>query len=302
MNTMDPFEVRMQFLSLLRKLNATQQSIQKVVSYALKYFSRCGEDLWDCIVEECQKGTVNHRINVLYFLDSLCEAAAVARVHALESSGGAGNMGGGGAGSAAGAGASKQYMSFYVDFVARDLEKIVEYVVPQGRQGLPNFTSTKQILESWRSKRVIDPQKVDDAMAILAARQSSLDDPSSSTSASVAVSASLSRNDIFKRIEEDRERHKRLRERRWVQPALPSAFPPFAAASATSDMGTSGADYAVSLTDEHNLALDIEFENEWDATSDWNEDDEEAAGEELELVRRGRGVGGAAGEEPMDLS
>ena len=26
-----------------------------MVGYALKYFSRCGEDLWECIVEECQK-------------------------------------------------------------------------------------------------------------------------------------------------------------------------------------------------------------------------------------------------------
>lgn len=74
---MDPFEVRMQFLTLLRRLNASvntflkisdrlwiirsssQQSIQKVVGYALKYFSRCGEDLWDCIVEECQKVVIS---------------------------------------------------------------------------------------------------------------------------------------------------------------------------------------------------------------------------------------------------
>jgi hypothetical protein len=35
--------------------NSSQQSIQKVVAFALKYFSRCGEDLWECIVEECQK-------------------------------------------------------------------------------------------------------------------------------------------------------------------------------------------------------------------------------------------------------
>ncbi len=72
MCSMDPFEVRMQFLSLIRKLNAlvllfshsiltqlaltsSQQSIQKVVGFALKFFSQCGEDLWDCIVEECQK-------------------------------------------------------------------------------------------------------------------------------------------------------------------------------------------------------------------------------------------------------
>ena len=38
--------------------SSSQQSIQKVVGYALKYFPRCGEDLWDCIVEECQKVSV----------------------------------------------------------------------------------------------------------------------------------------------------------------------------------------------------------------------------------------------------
>jgi hypothetical protein len=35
--------------------SSSQQSIQKVVAFALKYFSRCGEDLWECIIEECQK-------------------------------------------------------------------------------------------------------------------------------------------------------------------------------------------------------------------------------------------------------
>jgi hypothetical protein len=51
----DPFEARMQFLQLLRKLNASQLSIQKVVGYAIKYGSKCGEDLWECILEECAK-------------------------------------------------------------------------------------------------------------------------------------------------------------------------------------------------------------------------------------------------------
>ena len=35
--------------------------------------------------------------------------------------------------------------AFYVDYVARDLSQIVECVVPVGRQGLPNLTSTKQV-------------------------------------------------------------------------------------------------------------------------------------------------------------
>ena len=38
--------------------------------------------------------------------------------------------------------------SFYVDYVSRDLGKIVELVVPEGRQGLPNLLSTKQVLFS----------------------------------------------------------------------------------------------------------------------------------------------------------
>ncbi|KAF7966824.1 hypothetical protein HWV62_11542 [Athelia sp. TMB] len=266
---MDPFEVRMQFLTHLRKLNASQQSIQKVVGYALKYFSGCGEDLWDCIVEECQKGSINNRINIFYFLDSLCETCLLAKSHstALESDSG-------------------KNTSFYVDFMARDLRTIVECVVPEGRQGLPNLTSTKQILENWRIKRVIDPQKIDDIMATLNNRTTALDSSSSTHS------HSLSRSDVFKRIEEDRERHKRLRERRWVQPIVhnPSYLPPQLASF-------------MPLTDdgdgEEELTIDIEFENEWETTSDWNEDDDEAAREENDLCFAGTTDDAAA---PMDVS
>ncbi|KZT04837.1 uncharacterized protein LAESUDRAFT_657250 [Laetiporus sulphureus 93-53] len=273
---MDPFEVRLQFLSLLRKLNASQQSIQKVVGYALKYFSGCGEDLWDCIVEECQKGSINNRINILYLLDSLCESSLLAKSH----SGSTGQDG--------------SQNSFYLDYISRDLGKIVDYVVPEGRQGLPNLMSTKQILESWRTKRVLDPQKVDDVMATLDSRRTSLEqeqqthshahpDPSNRA-------APLPRAEVFKRIEEDRERHKRLRERRWVQPVAhnPQTLLPPPLAS------------FLPLEDEDQLTLDIEFENDWETTSDWNEDDDEAAIEENELCFPPTPAGDE--EQTMDLS
>ena len=35
---------------------------------------------------------------------------------------------------------------------------------------------------------------------------------------------------------------------------------------------------------QEELAMDIEFENEWETTSDWNEDDDEAIGEEAQLA------------------
>lgn len=271
---MDPFEVRIQFLSLLRKLNASQQSIQKIVGYALKFFSGCGEDLWDCLVEECQKGSINNRINILYLLDSLCEASLIAKSHsgALSHDG--------------------SQNSFYVDYVARDLSKVVESVVPEGRQGLPNLMSTKQILESWRSKRVIDPQKVDDVLACLDARQTSLEQAGDAPSARPATA--LPRAEVFKRIEEDRERHKRLRERRWVQPvshAVTTHLPPPLAAF----LPLAGEDHGGDSAGD--LPLDIEFENDWETTSDWNEDDDDAAMEENQLCFPSHD-----GEQAMDLS
>ena len=80
--------------------------------------------------ERIRQGTINNRINILYFLDSLCEASLLAKSHPDA----AGIL-------RSGPGTT----SFYVDYVARDLGKIVELVVPEGRQGLPNLLSTTQV-------------------------------------------------------------------------------------------------------------------------------------------------------------
>lgn len=74
------------------------------------------------------QGSINNRINIFYFLDSLCETCLLAKAHSIGSDSQPGNG-----------------TSFYVDFMARDLRAIVECVVPEGRHGLPNLTSTKQV-------------------------------------------------------------------------------------------------------------------------------------------------------------
>jgi len=145
-----------------------------------------------------------------------------------------------------------------------------------------NLSRLVQILENWRSKRYIDPQKVDETLLSLDGR------PMPSTSAENANKPSptlrhkhitLPLDEVHKRIEQDRERHKRLRERRWVQrishnnnsaapiPQL-ACFHPLTEA----------------IGDQEEIAMDIEFENEWETTSDWNEDDDEAIGEEAQLA------------------
>jgi CTD kinase subunit gamma len=150
--------------------------------------------------------------------------------------------------------------------------------------GIYHGKSCFQILENWRSKRVIEPQKVDEILSSLNHRKVVVDEYADRlTSTRLPPPAtSLAKPDIIKRIEEDRERHKRLRERRWVQPIshnLSASLPPQLMSFLPIGDDDDG---------EGQLAIDIEFENEWETTSDWNEDDDEAAAEENELCFPGK--------------
>ena len=68
-------------------------------------------------------------MNILHMLDSLCEASLLAKSQpAVAKAEGTSSM-----------------PSLYVDYVSKDLSKIVEAVVPVGREGLPNLMNTKQV-------------------------------------------------------------------------------------------------------------------------------------------------------------
>lgn len=54
MGDSDPFECRLTFLSLLEKLNASQQSITKVANYAVRH-RKVAEDLYRCLVDELEQ-------------------------------------------------------------------------------------------------------------------------------------------------------------------------------------------------------------------------------------------------------
>lgn len=106
-------QVRLQFLGLLSRLTSSLASIQKVSSFALKHGPRCGDDLWDCLVEEVGSVSLNARINLLYFLDTLLDKQ------------GAGQP--------------------YKELVKRDLAKVVDMVVPKTREGVLNLMSANQV-------------------------------------------------------------------------------------------------------------------------------------------------------------
>jgi CTD kinase subunit gamma len=147
-------------LSLKFIFRRTQLSIQRVGAYALKYFSRFGDDLWECIVDECRQvrscktinnpkgvnetnsipdqGTLNMRINILYLLDTLCESSLMQQPSQSSSSSST-------AGTSSQTQPADQGISSYVQYVARDLDKIVDLVVPNTRDGLINLLSTRQV-------------------------------------------------------------------------------------------------------------------------------------------------------------
>lgn len=52
---MDPFQIRLECLQLVRRLTASQQSIMKVVDFAVRYAAVAAEDIWDCLLTECGK-------------------------------------------------------------------------------------------------------------------------------------------------------------------------------------------------------------------------------------------------------
>ncbi|KAG8752430.1 hypothetical protein FRC11_008356, partial [Ceratobasidium sp. 423] len=203
----------------------------------------------------------------------------------------------------------------------------------------------QQILESWQTKRVLDPIAVTNVLETLEAKKARQEIPSTRSNTSAAE-----RDEIFKRIEEDRERHKLLRQRRWnvptrvgqpYAPRLASAVPTArilplnpVPTSPTSPIMSSHITSPITPThhldpnptaaagpggmpppapkhlpprhalrksyteaqrerqrqrsrtggeDAQEMALDIEFEQAWETTSDWNEDDVDAVMEECGL-------------------
>ena len=70
----DPFEVRMRFTNLLQHLSASTTSSLKCAHYALKHRDQ-DEDLHSCIIEQLERNNMNNRANIMYFLEHLSDLA-----------------------------------------------------------------------------------------------------------------------------------------------------------------------------------------------------------------------------------
>ena len=223
----DPFEVRLKFTSLLSHLSASTSSSHRTAAYALKHRDM-DEDLHSCILEVLEDGrtNMNARANIMYFLEHFCSAAG------------------------------NEHPS-YVEFVKRDVRRIVEWVAPQTGGGA-NVKVCRKVVGDLSARGVLDEEMAQEIEEVLKEREGErgglLDqssgaeeeskevemtdapaEPESREQALAKMSDSqkttpkpsnpgvrqngMSKMDkrvIEQRIEEDRERNKRLRESVWA--------------------------------------------------------------------------------------
>ncbi|KAJ5907729.1 hypothetical protein N7495_000411 [Penicillium taxi] len=191
----DPFEVRMRFTLQLQHLSASVTSSQKAAHYALR-FRDLDEDLHSCILEQLEKNNLNTRANIMSFIEVLCDLA------------------------------TKEKHPSYTRMIQRDILRIVDAVVPPDGTGAANVKHARRILISLKTKGILSSETVTEIDAALKDRdthpthldleqEEGLGDSNLSKSGSNKA-VRLDKRQIEQRIEEDRERNKRLRESMWT--------------------------------------------------------------------------------------
>jgi CTD kinase subunit gamma len=111
---LDPFEGRLQFTDQLRRLSASQSASIKLAQFALKHRA-LHEDFYSCIVEELRKASLNEKVNIFFFLETLVEQSERARFRA------------------------------YADLIRHDLNRLVGDVAPVDG-GAANIAPAKKVI------------------------------------------------------------------------------------------------------------------------------------------------------------
>ncbi|KAJ1924294.1 hypothetical protein IWQ60_005301 [Tieghemiomyces parasiticus] len=198
----DPFEARLAFVEMLGKVTAASQSTQRPAHFAMKH-SSLYEDLYQCIQERLDSVNLSARANLLGVIDTLCMLS-------LRSS-----------------------FTGYLDLIAADLDGIFSKVLPKGKDGDMNVVAVKQIVEAWKRRGLFKN---------LPAMGRVEDDLAGRTINTEGGNAGMRDTDILRRIEEDRERHKRTKEEIWLQTNESEGAEFEAAWETTSDLGEGDAE------------------------------------------------------------
>ncbi|TIA75119.1 hypothetical protein E3P92_00831 [Wallemia ichthyophaga] len=245
---MDAFEIRMALVGYLRKLNASQGSVKRAVDH-LRVYSDCSGDLWKCVMQETKKGGLNQRINILYMLDDLL----------------------------CGSGGDAAESTAYRSHIAAALADFIGIVVPLEPNGIINLQAAIAVLENWKLRHLFSLQELDGLLKQLIDRRIEYSNHNDDTDDTQSTQR-LPDKEILRRFEEDRERHKRLKEEMWVLPistlSRDDAMNYHTPSPGHSKHHNLHKTNLLTLTAD-NAPLNTEFDHAWEDTSDYNEDDVE---------------------------
>lgn len=140
---------------------------------------------------------MNNRANIMYFIEQFCEMA------------------------------TKENHTPYVRMIQRDILRVVDCVVPADGSGAANVKHVRRVLNGLQTKEILSAATITEIDAALKERESHqahLDLEAEDAPEGSAISKSgtprgsrrVDKRQIEQRIEEDRERNKRLRESMWT--------------------------------------------------------------------------------------
>lgn len=181
--------------------------------------------------------------------------------------------------------ATRESHSDYVRMIERDIYQVVNAVAPEDGSGAANVKVVRKVLLALQEKSFLQAQTVLELDEYLKERDNTLPDTlggsspfdgdvemlddmtpklsnSNSRSRDLGAYQRFDKKQAEQRIEEDRERHKRLRETIWAVP---------------NGMAGAGGRSAQQVADE-----DVEFDKLLEETSELGEDDEDLYAEEAE--------------------
>lgn len=138
---------------------------------------------------------MNNRANIMYFIEHLCDMAL------------------------------KENHPAYVRMMQRDILRVVDSVVPPDGTGAANVKHVRHVLNGLQTKNVLTSESVTEIDAALKDRDThpshlDMDQEEGTEEGSKSKAGTpqirLDKKQIEQRIEEDRERNKRLRENMWA--------------------------------------------------------------------------------------
>ncbi|KAJ2003583.1 hypothetical protein H4R26_002994 [Coemansia thaxteri] len=137
------------------------------------------DDLLECLADKLEKMQIPPRLNVLFVVDAILTSS------------------------------NRSSSRIWGDLIKRSIVVTVKTVIPETPGGDSNVPQVRKIVSGWRRKTLFDKDTMDRLDRLLEKRG---DGASSNDSG-------MKHQDILKRIEEDRERHKRHKEDVWIRPA-----------------------------------------------------------------------------------